>query len=115
MRRHLWANTSLAGESFEYTGTGKELLIGFLIALAIVVPLNIGYFLIGILLEEKQAFLSAPVAIFLYGLAQYASYRALRYRASRTVFRGLRFWMSGCPGALPQRSVTACAICISAP
>jgi uncharacterized membrane protein YjgN (DUF898 family) len=23
IRRHLWANTSLAGESFEYTGTGK--------------------------------------------------------------------------------------------
>ncbi len=39
IRRFLWSNTELAGETFEYTGTARELLIGFLIALAILVPI----------------------------------------------------------------------------
>src|SRR5581483_12457396 len=39
IRRFLWSGTELAGDSFEYTGTARELLIGFLMALAILVPL----------------------------------------------------------------------------
>ena len=39
IRRFLWSNTELAGESFEYTGTARELLLGFLIAIAILVPI----------------------------------------------------------------------------
>ena len=33
IRRHLWSNTHIDGDAAEYTGRGKELLIGFLIAL----------------------------------------------------------------------------------
>ncbi len=32
IRRYLWSNTEIADESFEYTGTARELLLGFLIA-----------------------------------------------------------------------------------
>ena len=39
MRRFLWSNTEIAGETLEYTGTPIELLIGFLIAIALLVPL----------------------------------------------------------------------------
>src|SRR5215475_76852 len=39
IRRYLWSNTELNGESFEYTGTARELLLGFLIAVAILLPL----------------------------------------------------------------------------
>jgi len=35
IRRHLWSHTSLDGDAPEYTGRGRELLIGFLFALAI--------------------------------------------------------------------------------
>ena len=45
MRRHLWANTVVDGDAAEYTGRGRELLIGFLVALAILVPIYLGYFL----------------------------------------------------------------------
>ena len=31
IRRYLWSHTEFLGDRFEYTGTGKELLIGFLI------------------------------------------------------------------------------------
>jgi uncharacterized membrane protein YjgN (DUF898 family) len=95
VRQHLWANTRVGDEAFEYTGTAKEILIGFLIALAILVPIYIGYFVLGILAEEMQAFASLPLVLVLYGLAQYAAYRARSYRATRTTFRGLRFWMDG--------------------
>ena len=45
MRRHLWSHTSVNGDAPEYTGTAKELLIGFLFALAILVPIYLVYFL----------------------------------------------------------------------
>src|SRR5438045_6350279 len=38
-RRFLWSNTDILGESLEYTGTARELLIGFLIAIAILIPI----------------------------------------------------------------------------
>ena len=31
MRRFLWSNTGILGEPLEYTGTARELLIGFLL------------------------------------------------------------------------------------
>src|SRR5919204_1269776 len=37
-RRFLWANTEIAGDALEYIGTARELLIGFLIAIAVMVP-----------------------------------------------------------------------------
>jgi uncharacterized membrane protein YjgN (DUF898 family) len=95
VRRHLWANTQIEGEAFEYTGTAKELLIGFLIALAVLAPLYIAYAILGVVLEEQYAFASVPLVVIMYVLAHFGSYRARKYRASRTVFRGIRFWMKG--------------------
>src|SRR5436309_10406344 len=45
IRRFLWSNTELAGESFEYTGTAGELVLGFLVAIAILAPINVAFFL----------------------------------------------------------------------
>ncbi|WP_445501631.1 DUF898 family protein [Microvirga sp. G4-2] len=105
LRRHLWANTQIEGESFEYTGTAKELLIGFLIALAILAPLYIAVFIASFVLEEQAAFASIPLFLILYVLAHFGSYRARRYRASRTIFRGVRFWMKGSGWAYAFRAV----------
>lgn len=95
MRRHLWAHTSVGGDAAEYTGTAKELLIGFLFALAILVPIYVAYFLIGLEAERWQAFASIPLFLIYYLFASFAMYRARRYRLTRTVWRGVRFWMSG--------------------
>ncbi|WP_245452768.1 DUF898 family protein [Bradyrhizobium sp. C9] len=95
IRRHLWSNTVIDGDAPEYTGRGKELLIGFLVALAILVPVYVGYFLIGIEAEHLKAFASLPLVAFFYLFGQFAIYRARRYRLTRTVWRGVRFWMSG--------------------
>jgi uncharacterized membrane protein YjgN (DUF898 family) len=95
IRRHLWANTQVGGDAAEYTGRGKELLIGFLVALAILMPVYIGYFLVGLEAEHIQAFASIPLVAFFYVFGQFAIYRARRYRLTRTVWRGVRFWMTG--------------------
>ena len=46
IRRYLWSNTQIADETFEYTGTARELLLGFLIAIAVLIPLYIAFFLL---------------------------------------------------------------------
>jgi uncharacterized membrane protein YjgN (DUF898 family) len=38
-RRFLWANTEIAGDALEYAGTARELLVGFLVAIAVLVPI----------------------------------------------------------------------------
>jgi uncharacterized membrane protein YjgN (DUF898 family) len=95
MRRHLWSHTTAGGDAPEYTGTAKELLIGFLFALAILAPVYLVYFLIGLEAELYQAFASIPLVLFFYLFYQFARYRARRYRLTRTVWRGVRFWMKG--------------------
>jgi uncharacterized membrane protein YjgN (DUF898 family) len=95
IRRHLWSNTTAEGDAMEYTGTGKELLIGFLVALAILAPIYLIYFFIGLEAERLQAFASIPLVLFFYLFYQFAMYRARRYRLSRTIWRGVRFWMTG--------------------
>src|ERR1700741_2747616 len=48
IRRHLWSNTVIDGDAAEYTGRARELLIGFLIAMAIIVPIYLLYFLMSV-------------------------------------------------------------------
>jgi uncharacterized membrane protein YjgN (DUF898 family) len=95
IRRHLWSNTHVDGDAAEYTGRAKELLIGFLIALAIIVPVYLAYFVTSLEAERFKAFASFPLLAFFYLFGQFAIYRARRYRLTRTVWRGVRFWMSG--------------------
>jgi uncharacterized membrane protein YjgN (DUF898 family) len=104
IRRMLWSGTAIEGHPAEYTGTGKELLIGFLFALAILAPIYLVYFLIGIELERARAFASVPLILFFYAFGQFAVFRARRYRATRTVWRGVRFWMSGSGWAYSWRA-----------
>src|SRR2546425_3156392 len=66
MRRHLWSNTEIDGDAAEYTGRARELLIGFLVALAILVPVYLAYFLVGLEAERVKAFASFPLFAFFY-------------------------------------------------
>jgi uncharacterized membrane protein YjgN (DUF898 family) len=95
IRRHLWSHTEVAGDAPEYTGTAKELFIGFLFAMAILVPIYLAYFLLGLEAERMQSFASVPLGLFFYFFTQFAIYRARRYRLTRTIWRGVRFGMGG--------------------
>ena len=106
VRRFLWSNTEIAGESLEYAGTPVELLIGFLAAIAILIPVYAGFFLAALDLGTvgQLSGLIAFVALLLLG--QYAIYRARRYRLTRTVYRGLRFHQQGSAWAYALRAVS---------
>jgi uncharacterized membrane protein YjgN (DUF898 family) len=95
IRRFLWSNTELAGESFEYTGTARELLLGFLIAIAILVPLYAAFFLLTLAGGPTGELISAIAFLLLTLLGQYAVYRARRYRLTHTIYRGVRFHQTG--------------------
>src|SRR5215831_21163032 len=41
VRRFLWSNTEIAGETLEYDGLATELLVGFLFAIAILIPIYV--------------------------------------------------------------------------
>jgi uncharacterized membrane protein YjgN (DUF898 family) len=105
IRRHLWSHTEIAGDALEYTGRARELLFGFLIALAVLGPIFLVYFLIGLEAESLKAFASLPLYLFLFAFGQFAAYRARRYRLTRTVWRGVRFWMTGSGWSYAWRSM----------
>jgi uncharacterized membrane protein YjgN (DUF898 family) len=94
-RRFLWSNTEVLGEPLEYTGTARELLIGFLIAVAILIPFYAFIFLLALtqgLIGQLAGVIGFVLATI---LGHYAVFRARRYRLSRTVFRGVRFHQTG--------------------
>jgi uncharacterized membrane protein YjgN (DUF898 family) len=94
-RQYLWSQTEFIDERLEWTGTGMELFIGFVMV----------FFLIGIPLVFLQfgaqamilqgyigtaVFLSVLAFFTIFYLTGVAYFRALRYRLSRTYWRGIR-------------------------
>ena len=80
VRRFLWSNTEIAGDGLEYIGTARELLLGFLIAIALLVPINVAFFVAAFsrgLLGQISGLIALVVLAL---LGQFAVYRARRYR-----------------------------------
>ncbi len=95
VRRYLWSNTEIGGDSFEYTGLATELLGGFLIALAILAPLYTAIAGIALAFDAEEGSTALVLFVLVLLLGQFALYRARRYRLTRTVLRGLRFDQGG--------------------
>ncbi len=105
MRRHLWSHTTLGGAPFSYTGRPRELLVGFLIAAAVLVPIYVANALLGFIAEAWQAFASVPLFLIFWFFGHFALYRARAYKVSRTHHRGLRLWMGGSGLAYALRAI----------
>ena len=98
VRRYLWQAVRLNGEPFEYTGLGRELLIGFLIVVAVLAPAALAWGLLNAALQSDPAVLAISktlYALVLYILILAAGFRARRYRLSRTRWRGIRAAQTG--------------------
>lgn len=96
VRQFLWNATEVAGDHLEYVGRGVELFIGFLIAVAVLLPLYGALTLIGLVTGPYGAIALQFGSTFgLLFLAQFALFRARRYRLTRTVWRGVRFQQTG--------------------
>jgi uncharacterized membrane protein YjgN (DUF898 family) len=95
VRRFLWSNTEIAGETLEYDGLATELLVGFLFAIAILIPIYAGIAMATLAFDlPDYASALGGLALFVV-FGAFARFRARRYRLTRTVFRGLRFHQDG--------------------
>jgi uncharacterized membrane protein YjgN (DUF898 family) len=95
VRRFLWGNTEIAGDYLEYSGTARELLLGFLMALAVLVPVYALFFLAALDAGLVGTLSGVLAFLVLALLGQFAVYRARRYRLTRTIFRGVRLYQTG--------------------
>ncbi len=103
VRRYLWSHFSAFGDRFEYRGRGVELFLGFLVGVGFLLVLGgivmggLWLFARDTLLQEVDAY---DVAVWLLLLAGYpllavGRYAALRYRLTRTRWRGIRCGLEG--------------------
>jgi len=109
-RRFLWTNTDIAGDGLEYTGTARELLVGFLIAVAVLIPIYAGFFIATLDLGRVGQLSGALSVVLLALFGQFAVYRARRYRLTRTVFRGVRLHQTGSAWLYALVSMTCLAL-----
>ncbi|WP_108395676.1 DUF898 family protein [Devosia submarina] len=94
-RRFYWSHTSIGGDRLEYTGDASQLMLGFLLALAVFVPLYGIFFYLSTLSSEAALIGYGAIGIFVWFLSGYAIYRARDFRLSRTLWRGIRFDQGG--------------------
>ncbi|HEX5237561.1 MAG TPA: DUF898 family protein, partial [Sphingomicrobium sp.] len=94
-RRYLWSRTVVIDDCLEWTGTGKEMFLGFLIVVCILAPFFLFFqFLFPALIAHGKADAAFGV-VFLFEIAfiylsGFARFRALRYRLSRSWWHGIR-------------------------
>lgn len=100
IRRYLWQSTRYEDEAFEYTGTGGELFIGFLIVFFIVlIPISASNFLSQFLFGSGYRVAAIATGVVTYAgivfLIGVAIHRVRKYRLSRTLWRGIRGALGG--------------------
>lgn len=103
IRRYVWNHLSVLGDRFEYRGRGRELLIGFLLALLVIGGwAGLMYGVWRYVLHEKPFaavglfdLFSLSVVLIGFPLAYVGHYAGLRYKLSRTRWRGIRCGMTG--------------------
>lgn len=94
-RRYLWSRTRFIDDRLEWTGTGMELFVGYLLAIVLFfLPLGfLNLLLQGVLMrghEGAAALIGVVIYLLLFYLIGVAIFRALRYRLSRTFWHGIR-------------------------
>jgi uncharacterized membrane protein YjgN (DUF898 family) len=94
-RRYLWSHTVVIDDTLEWSGTGKEMFLGFLIVIAVLAPFFLVLqFLFPALIARGKIGIAGGVMFFFYValiyLGGFARFRALRYRLSRSWWHGIR-------------------------
>ena len=94
-RRYLWSRTKVFDDTLEWTGTGKEMFLGFLVVSMVLLPffLFIQFAFPALVARGMEAAASGLFMLFyiaLIYLGGVARFRALRYRLSRSWWHGIR-------------------------
>lgn len=108
IRKYIWSSVNAGGDNFEYTGTGIEKFLGFLIAIVFLaiyvglIQMALFYAGLNIMVDPEtaspQEIIAQTAAIYITFFAVlpfilYATYRARRYKMARTRWRGIRLGM----------------------
>ncbi len=94
--QYLYGETEFAGSRFQFHGTGKEMFKGFIKAIAILAVLFAIYNLS--ILSKNGAIIAVGVIVYLLGIftiIPLAVHGGLRYRLSRTSWRGIHLGYRG--------------------
>jgi len=94
-RVFLWRSTRILGDPLEYTGTGKELFISFLIVMGFLLVLILIQFMSLALLPSRAAVTQTLLYVGLLYALHFAIYRSIRFRLTRTRWRGIRGNLDG--------------------
>jgi uncharacterized membrane protein YjgN (DUF898 family) len=115
MRRYLWSHVSYDGDRLEYTGTGGEMFKGFLLVAVILTVLVLGHTGLQILMvgafedPMTEFWVNYALSLLFYGVLFFlillGQYTALRYRLSRTRWRGIKGGLSGSAWRYAWKSV----------
>jgi uncharacterized membrane protein YjgN (DUF898 family) len=118
IRKYLWSGTAAGDDSFEYTGTGLEKFLGFLVAIVIlaiylgIVQMILLFF--GLSMMSETSTPAGEIAqvgsiyislIAVMPLILFAQYRARRYKMARTRWRGIRFGMESAAWGYVWRAI----------
>jgi len=99
IKRYLFANTTLSGSPLEYTGQGKELFLGSLKALGVLLPSLILCAGLYMIVLKFASFLEIPLNIcyvlIIYYLFNVAVYSTYHYRVTHLKWRGLQGHLTG--------------------
>lgn len=99
VRQALWSGTTAWGDPAEYTGTGRELFLGFLIIVfAVFLPLTVALGAAQAAVKAGQGWANLLILLLQLLIAVLAAagmYRARRYQLSRTLWRGIRAGQGG--------------------
>jgi uncharacterized membrane protein YjgN (DUF898 family) len=102
MRKYMANSFSLLGDRFEYNGTGGELFRGFLKALPIIIIIYLPFIIWD---QEENPWITLMFIPIIF-LVFMAIYGALRYRLSRTTWRGVRGKLTGSAFCFARKSIT---------
>lgn len=101
-RRYLWQASSFAGARFVYHGTPMELFKARMILFAVILVSSLGVFALSSALGSTVGPVAAAAVFYLvfffafFVIVPFAVVSGLRYRFSRTTWRGIRLGMKDC-------------------
>ncbi|MEN9743390.1 MAG: hypothetical protein RLZZ65_1195 [Bacteroidota bacterium] len=100
--QYTYSNTTLNNESFHFSGTGAEIFKGFLKLILFYALMLVGIFSLTALTKEPLLVLIF-IYLFIFALLPIIVHGSLRYRMSRTSYRGIRFGYRGSRSELTKQ------------
>ncbi|MCY7398603.1 MAG: DUF898 domain-containing protein, partial [Sphingomonas bacterium] len=94
-RRYLWSRTEVIDDTLEWTGSGKEMFFGFLMVTVVLLPffLFVQFAFPALMARGMETAAGGLFTLFYVAiiyLGGVARFRSLRYRLSRSWWRGIR-------------------------